>query len=89
MEGSDSCVLFAGNIFGIGDCTSVPTSRTAAACAAESAILVQNLLAIMRGENPTAHVSGMELKLWVFNVRLCSMMATPPAPSSPAMGRQS
>ena len=50
-------VFFAANIFGIGDCTNVPTSRTAAACAAESAVIRKNLLAVMRGEVPKAHVS--------------------------------
>lgn len=49
------CITTA-NIFGIGDCTNVPTSRTAAACAAESAVLKKNLLAVMRGESPKAHV---------------------------------
>ena len=44
------------NIFGIGDCTNVPTSRTAAACAAESAVLKKNLYAVMRGETPEAKV---------------------------------
>ena len=50
-------LLFAANIFGIGDCTNVPTSRTAAACAAESAVIRKNLSAVMRGETPKAHVS--------------------------------
>ena len=53
------CSVFcAANIFGIGDCTNVPTSRTAAACAAESAVIRKNLLAVMRGEVPKAHVSS-------------------------------
>ena len=51
-------MLLVGNIFGIGDCTNIPTSRTAAACAAESAILMKNLLAAMRGETLSNHVSG-------------------------------
>ena len=45
------------NIFGIGDCTNMPTSRTAAACAAESAILKKNLFAVVKGEDPKANVS--------------------------------
>lgn len=49
-------IIIAANIFGIGDCTNVPTSRTAAACAAESAILTKNLLSVMRGESPSVHV---------------------------------
>ena len=45
-------------MFGIGDCTNIPTSRTAAACAAESAVLMQNLLATMKGENLSSQVSN-------------------------------
>ena len=52
-----SSLFYAANIFGIGDCTNVPTSRTAAACAAESAVIRKNLFAVMRGETPKAHVS--------------------------------
>jgi NADPH-dependent 2,4-dienoyl-CoA reductase/sulfur reductase-like enzyme len=65
------CNLFyAANIFGIGDCTNVPTSRTAAACAAESAVIRKNLLSVMRGETPKAHVSvGVFLIGPVFMVR--------------------
>ena len=43
-------------MFGIGDCTNLPTSKTAAACAAESAVLKQNLFSIMKGELPKAKV---------------------------------
>jgi len=46
----------AGNIFGIGDCTNVPTSRTAAACSAEADALKKNLFAVMKGKTPTAQV---------------------------------
>lgn len=46
------------NIFGIGDCTNMPTSRTAAACAAESAILKKNLFAVVKGEDPKANYDG-------------------------------
>ena len=46
----------AGNIFGIGDCTNVPTSRTAAACSAEANALKKNLFAVMKGKTPTAQV---------------------------------
>ncbi len=46
-----------GNIFGIGDCTNVPTSRTAAACAAESVILPQNLLGVVHGSGISNSVS--------------------------------
>lgn len=46
------------NIFGIGDCTSVPTSKTAAAAAAQSGILKTNLCAVMDGKKPTAMYDG-------------------------------
>lgn len=45
-----------GNVFGIGDCTNVPTSKTAAAVAAQSAILKKNLFSVMEGGQPTAKV---------------------------------
>ena len=45
-----------GNVFGIGDCTNVPTSKTAAACAAESVVLKKNLYSVMKGDSPTAKV---------------------------------
>lgn len=47
-----------GNVFGIGDCTNVPTSRTAAACAAEASVLKANLLAAMRGGELRASYDG-------------------------------
>uniref|UniRef100_A0A0B7AQX0 Sulfide:quinone oxidoreductase, mitochondrial n=1 Tax=Arion vulgaris TaxID=1028688 RepID=A0A0B7AQX0_9EUPU len=37
------------NVFGLGDCTSLPTSKTAAAVAAQSGILHKNLSAVMAG----------------------------------------
>lgn len=49
------------NIFGIGDCTNVPTSRTAAACAAESAVLMKNLLSVVRGETLSSKVIALPL----------------------------
>ena len=44
------------NVFAIGDCTNVPTSKTAAAVAAESAIIERNLTAVMKGLTPEAEV---------------------------------
>ncbi|XP_003382833.1 PREDICTED: sulfide:quinone oxidoreductase, mitochondrial-like [Amphimedon queenslandica] len=46
------------NVFGIGDCTNVPTSKTAAACAAESAVLKKNLFKVMKGQNPDSEYDG-------------------------------
>jgi sulfide:quinone oxidoreductase len=41
------------NVFGIGDCISAPTSRTAAAAAAQFLVLRDNLDALMAGRAPT------------------------------------
>ncbi|RNA43059.1 sulfide:quinone mitochondrial [Brachionus plicatilis] len=41
------------NVFGIGDCTNLPTSKTAAAIAAESSILATNLGNLIKGKNPS------------------------------------
>ena len=38
------------NIFGIGDCTNIPTSKTAAAVAAQASILVNNLKNFANGK---------------------------------------
>jgi hypothetical protein len=42
------------NVFGIGDCTNVPTSKTAAAAAAQFLVLRDNLDALMAGGAPGA-----------------------------------
>ncbi|CAF0767339.1 unnamed protein product [Brachionus calyciflorus] len=39
------------NVFGIGDCTNLPTSKTAAAIAAQSSILAENLGNLMNGKD--------------------------------------
>ena len=47
-----------GNVFGIGDCTNIPTSKTAAACGAELTVVVRkNLFQVMKGENPSSQVT--------------------------------
>ncbi|XP_065839419.1 sulfide:quinone oxidoreductase, mitochondrial-like isoform X3 [Oscarella lobularis] len=46
------------NVFGIGDCTNVPTSKTAAAVAGQSGVLRENLLAAMRGQALTQKYDG-------------------------------
>lgn len=40
-----------GNIFGIGDCTSCPTSKTGAAVAAQSIVVLKNMINVMNGKN--------------------------------------
>ena len=40
------------NVFSLGDCSNVPTSKTAAAVAAESGVLKKSLFNVMNGTNP-------------------------------------
>lgn len=46
------------NIFGIGDCTSVPTAKTAAAVAGQLGIMRHNLGAVLAGKDPQAKYDG-------------------------------
>jgi sulfide:quinone oxidoreductase len=46
------------NVFSIGDASSLPTSKTAAAVRAQSPILAANLLAVMAGGQPVAAYDG-------------------------------
>ena len=46
------------NVFGMGDATSVPTSKTAAAVRAQLPVVVANLLAVMAARTPAMHYSG-------------------------------
>lgn len=46
------------NIFGIGDCTNLPTSKTAAAVAAEGGVLYKNLNAVMEGRTGNCVYNG-------------------------------
>lgn len=46
------------NVFGLGDATSAPTSKTAAAVRAQLPVVVANLEAVMAGEAPKLHYSG-------------------------------
>ncbi|XP_067827306.1 sulfide:quinone oxidoreductase, mitochondrial [Heptranchias perlo] len=46
------------NVFGIGDCTNLPTSRTAAAIAAQSAILSKTISMVMKNKKPTHKYDG-------------------------------
>ncbi|XP_048829381.1 sulfide:quinone oxidoreductase, mitochondrial [Brienomyrus brachyistius] len=46
------------NVFGIGDCTNVPTSKTAAAVAAQSAVLDRTISRVMRGVLPDKKYDG-------------------------------
>jgi len=46
------------NVFGLGDCTSTPNSKTAAAVRAQTPVLVDNLLAAMSNEPARASYDG-------------------------------
>ncbi|MFB1478873.1 FAD-dependent oxidoreductase [Corallococcus sp. RDP092CA] len=46
------------NVFAIGDASDLPTSRTGAAVRAEAPVLVENLVAVMAGREPTARYDG-------------------------------
>ncbi|XP_007517370.2 sulfide:quinone oxidoreductase, mitochondrial [Erinaceus europaeus] len=46
------------NVFGIGDCTNLPTSKTAAAVAAQSGILDRTISLIMKNQTPTKKYDG-------------------------------
>lgn len=46
------------NVFGIGDCTNLPTSKTAAAVAAQSGILDRTISQIMKNQKPMKKYDG-------------------------------
>lgn len=46
------------NVFGIGDCSSLPTSKTGAAIRKQAPVLVKNLAAAMSGQPSTAKYNG-------------------------------
>ncbi|XP_049579398.1 sulfide:quinone oxidoreductase, mitochondrial [Syngnathus scovelli] len=46
------------NVFGIGDCTNLPTSKTAAAVAAQSAVLNRTIKKILKNEKPDKKYDG-------------------------------
>ncbi|KAJ8249368.1 hypothetical protein GJAV_G00234020 [Gymnothorax javanicus] len=46
------------NVFGIGDCTNLPTSKTAAAVAAQSAVLDRTISKVMKKERPDKRYDG-------------------------------
>lgn len=47
-----------GNIFSLGDCSSLPTSKTAAAVKAQAPVLVHNLLQALQGLETSANYTG-------------------------------
>jgi NADPH-dependent 2,4-dienoyl-CoA reductase/sulfur reductase-like enzyme len=46
------------NVFALGDCSSLPTSKTAAAVTAQTPVLVENLQALMNGREGKAVYDG-------------------------------
>ncbi|MGB3288543.1 MAG: FAD/NAD(P)-binding oxidoreductase [Burkholderiaceae bacterium] len=47
-----------GNVFGLGDCTSTPNSKTAAAVRAQSRVVASNLIATIDGKEPVQIYDG-------------------------------
>lgn len=46
------------NVFGIGDASSLPTSKTGAAIRKQAPVLVENLVAVLHGRQPVARYDG-------------------------------
>ncbi|XP_054287912.1 sulfide:quinone oxidoreductase, mitochondrial-like [Macrosteles quadrilineatus] len=46
------------NIFGVGDCTNLPTAKTAAAVSVQVGVLGRNLAAVMKNKEPTSKYNG-------------------------------
>ncbi|NXN12757.1 SQOR protein, partial [Indicator maculatus] len=46
------------NVFGIGDCTNLPTSKTAAAVAAQSGVLDKTISLVMKNQSPAKKYDG-------------------------------
>uniref|UniRef100_A0A4W4GCG6 Sulfide:quinone oxidoreductase, mitochondrial n=1 Tax=Electrophorus electricus TaxID=8005 RepID=A0A4W4GCG6_ELEEL len=46
------------NVFGIGDCTNLPTSKTAAAVAAQSSVLQRTITKVMKKDKPDKEYDG-------------------------------
>ncbi|CAI9583793.1 unnamed protein product [Staurois parvus] len=46
------------NVFGIGDCTNLPTSKTAAAIAAQTAVLARTISLVMKNQKSSAKYDG-------------------------------
>jgi sulfide:quinone oxidoreductase len=59
------------NIFGIGDCTNLPTAKTAAAVAAQCGILEKNLWAVMNNKDPEPKYDGYTSCPLVTSDRTC------------------
>lgn len=72
------------NIFGIGDCTNVPTSKTAAAIAGEMGVMRKNLGAAMNGKPLEAKYDGYTSCPLVVNLNQVILaefdFSTPPQP---------
>ncbi len=64
------------NVFAIGDCTNLPTSKTAAAIAGSNSILVRNLINVMDGKSDYVPKVYLPLisKIYFILLFFCSMM---------------
>ncbi|XP_013411642.1 sulfide:quinone oxidoreductase, mitochondrial [Lingula anatina] len=61
------------NVFGIGDCTDVPTPKTAAAVASQCGIVAENLAAVMKGGTLTRKYDGYTACPLVTSYNTCIM----------------
>uniref|UniRef100_A0A8C4QWT8 Sulfide:quinone oxidoreductase, mitochondrial n=1 Tax=Eptatretus burgeri TaxID=7764 RepID=A0A8C4QWT8_EPTBU len=59
------------NVFGIGDCTNIPTSKTAAAVAAQSGVLDKTMTAIIHGKKSTKKYDGYTSCPLITSYRTC------------------
>lgn len=46
------------NVFGLGDCTSTPNSKTGAAIRKQAPVLIDNLIAVVNGQSPNKSYNG-------------------------------
>ena len=69
------------NVFAIGDCTNLPTSKTAAAIAASNSILVQNLINVM--DKKSGHVPKVGQRGWrIFSIIVFGLYSTMDIPAA-------
>lgn len=61
------------NIFGLGDCTNLPTSKTAAAVASQNKIVIQTVKEVMKERQPTSQYDGYTSCPLVTGYKTCIM----------------
>ena len=56
------------NVFALGDCSNLPTSKTAAAIAAQNVIVAKNVEAVLSGQQLDASYQGYTRFLYCINL---------------------